>query len=273
MAEPLASNQLGARPLRLAVGLALGLALLAGAWPAAAPRASELIQTIKRVKPSVVGIGTFQATRRPPVRLLGTGFAVADGSHVITSKHVLPTSVDRENKEFIAIFTASGRQGQARPVTTVAVDNEHDLVVLKIAGKPLPALTLGDDTRLQEGQRIAITGFPIGPVLGLHAATYRGIVAAIAPAAIPQLSANRLDVRMIKELRARAPVFQLDATAFPGNSGSPLYDAETGVVYGVINSVFVKETKERVLQDPSGITYATPIRYARALLRELGLAQ
>ena len=35
-------------------------------------------------------------------------------------------------------------------------------------------------------------------------------------------------------------VYQLDATAYPGNSGSPLLDADSGKVLGVINSVFVK---------------------------------
>ena len=57
-----------------------------------------------------------------------------------------------------------------------------------------------------------------------------------------------------------------DATAYPGNSGSPVYRAQDGVVIGVINKVFVKSTKENVLKDPSGITYAIPIRYGRALI-------
>jgi S1-C subfamily serine protease len=61
-------------------------------------------------------------------------------------------------------------------------------------------------------------------------------------------------------------VFQLDGTAYPGNSGSPLYDPETGLVYGVINMVFVKGTKEAALSNPSGITYAIPGTYIRGLL-------
>jgi len=38
-----------------------------------------------------------------------------------------------------------------------------------------------------------------------------------------------------------------------------------------VSSVFVKGTKERVLQEPTGITYAIPIRYGAALLRKAGL--
>ena len=66
-------------------------------------------------------------------------------------------------------------------------------------------------------------------------------------------------------------MFQLDATAYPGNSGSPLYNPDTGAVIGIVNKVFVQESKENVLQKPSGISYAIPIRYARALLAKAGL--
>jgi serine protease Do len=45
-----------------------------------------------------------------------------------------------------------------------------------------------------------------------------------------------------------------------------VYDVRSGKVIGVINSVMVKGTKESALRDPSGISYAIPVRYARALL-------
>jgi S1-C subfamily serine protease len=77
---------------------------------------------------------------------------------------------------------------------------------------------------------------------------------------------------MIHRLEENYSVFQLDATAYPGNSGSPLYGTETGDVIGIVSSVFIKETKEKILQDPSGISYAIPIRYAKALLINAGLS-
>jgi S1-C subfamily serine protease len=61
-------------------------------------------------------------------------------------------------------------------------------------------------------------------------------------------------------------VFQLDGTAYPGNSGSPVYHAETGAVIGIVNSVFVKGTKESALTQPSGITYAIPAQKLKDLL-------
>ena len=63
-------------------------------------------------------------------------------------------------------------------------------------------------------------------------------------------------------------MFQLDATAYPGNSGSPVFELDNGRVVGVINSVLVKETRESVLSNPSGITYAIPAKYIQQLLKE-----
>ena len=77
---------------------------------------------------------------------------------------------------------------------------------------------------------------------------------------------------MINRIKVGAfNIFQLDATAYPGNSGSPLYHPDTGVVIGVINKVFVKESKENLLKEPSGITYAIPAKFAAALLQKAGL--
>ena len=42
-----------------------------------------------------------------------------------------------------------------------------------------------------------------------------------------------------------------------------------GRVIGVVNSVFVKGTKEAALSAPSGITYAIPTSYVRELIRGL----
>ena len=75
---------------------------------------------------------------------------------------------------------------------------------------------------------------------------------------------------MIRRLNAGSfPVFQLHATAYPGSSGSPVYDPPSGDVLASINMVFVKGTKEAVLTQPSGIPYAVPSRHLTALLERL----
>ena len=58
--------------------------------------AAELVQTIARIKSSVVGVGTFIKTRSPSFQLGGTGFIVADGLHVITNAHNYAKPLDSE---------------------------------------------------------------------------------------------------------------------------------------------------------------------------------
>ena len=62
-------------------------------------------------------------------------------------------------------------------------------------------------------------------------------------------------------------VFQLDATAYPGHSGSPLYDADSGEVIGIVNMVFVKGTKDAAVGQPSGISVAVPAQFLQELIR------
>jgi serine protease Do len=235
----------------------------AGAW------AADVVDTIARVKGSVVGVGTFERTRAPPFQFRGTGFAVGDGSIVVTNAHVLPTTVDPSRGETLAILVASpdGGATTVREVTRLAIDYGTDLALVKLTGAPLPALKLHDSTRVREGQEVLMTGYPIGAVLGPVAATHRGMISAITPIAIPQGRAGDLDPAVIRRL-ASGPfsVFQLDATAYPGSSGSPIYDPATGDVLGIVNMVFVKGTKETALSQPSGITYAIPSRHLQELL-------
>jgi S1-C subfamily serine protease len=63
-------------------------------------------------------------------------------------------------------------------------------------------------------------------------------------------------------------VFELDAIAYPGNSGSPVWHPDTGEVLGVLNSVYVKGAKEAALSAPSGISYAIPVKYVHRLLEQ-----
>jgi S1-C subfamily serine protease len=259
------------------------LALRGRAWGAAAlvlafassPHAQANEATIAEVKPSVVAIGTYERTRTPPFQFLGTGFAVGDGSLIATNAHVLPGLLDPARRQTLAILqSAAPRDGreqvQAREVKRVGLDVGHDLAVLKLEGEPLPALVLANSDGVREGQSVLFTGFPIGSVLGPFPATHRAMVAAITPIAIPQCRAADLDAATAKRITTGAfPVFQLDGTAYPGNSGSPVYDAGTGAVIGVLNMVLVKSTKEALLAQPSGIAYAVPIVHLRVLLETI----
>jgi S1-C subfamily serine protease len=234
-------------------------------WPASLP------DVIDKIRPSIVGVGTSYPPRQPnrkgnAVSYRGTGFVVGNGRQVITNAHVIPENLDVDHNESLTIFFGRGAKAKGHTVRVVRTDKEHDLVLLEIQGVTLPAMKLGNSDTVREGQEIAFTGFPIGMVLGLYPVTHRGIIAAITPMARPVENARTLNGAQMKRLRNLFDAFQLDATAYPGNSGSPVYEPDTGRVVGVINSVVVKESKESILQKPSGISYAIPAKYIQQLL-------
>lgn len=229
--------------------------------------AEDLINTIKSVKPAIVAVGTFQKTRSPAVIFIGTGFAVNDGLTIITNAHVV-NSATKNPDEILGVLSGKGDASEFRPVTIVAVDDEHDLAQISISGTPLPTLKLGDATALNEGQKVAFTGFPLASALGFHPATHTGIISAITPVTMPAQNSRVLDAKVIAQLRRTAfSIIQLDATAYPGNSGSPMFDPETGVVIGVINMGMVKGLKESAITNPSGITYAIPVNFVTEILK------
>jgi S1-C subfamily serine protease len=221
--------------------------------------ADGLVDVVARTKPSIVGIGTFQKTRSPATVFTGTGFVVADGRHVVTNAHVAGRELSAEKKETLVVLVGRVPETENRAAEVVVLDRGRDLALLRIDGAQLPALSIGDSAAVREGQSLAFTGFPIGMALGLYPATHRATLAALVPIARAGITAKQLNPRMVSRLRDSAyVVFQLDATAYPGNSGSPLYDPSSGHVVGIINSVFIQGTREQAISRPSGITYAIP---------------
>jgi S1-C subfamily serine protease len=232
---------------------------------------ADLPTTAAKMKRSVVAVGTYMAIRATQKQPQGTGFVVAS-NHVITNAHVVPDKLDDGRRETIAVYRPSAdNRTEMRPAKLVARDREHDLALLRFEGGALPAVSLGRSADIREGQWAAFTGYPLVNALGLFSATHRATVAALAPVAAPVGSGRELTPEMIKRLSAPFNILQLDATAFPGNSGSPLYDVETGRVIGVVNSVYVKRTRESAIQDPSGISYAIPVDHVRTLMEKAGV--
>ena len=261
------------RPLaRTVPGTWIGVLLWLGLGLLSTPgMARSLPDTIDRIRGAVVAVGTvipvqYAPKAKPRARYLGTGFAVGDGTLVVTNHHVIPT-LDKKKKEQLAVFSGRGKEAKVHTARVIRSDTEHDLALLKISGPALPAMKLGGDGWLREGEEVALTGFPIGMVLGLYPVTHKGIISAITPAAIPAGSSRQLTAARLKRLRNPYDVYQLDAIAYPGNSGSPVYRVATGEVIGVLNSVFVKGSKESILSKPSGISYAIPVRHVRKLLK------
>ena len=248
----------------------LGVLVLA-ALPMAAsaqPTSGRLIEVVVKVKPAVILVGTFKATNSPRFTLRGTGFIVGDGNLAVTNAHLIPdgAEADPEVKIVIQVRTAQNEL-QARVATILEIDKVHDLALMRFDGPAMPMLSIRDSDTVREGQAIAFMGFPIGGVLGFSPVTHRGMISSITAIALPSSNSAQLNARTVSSLRSGGfNIFQLDATAYPGNSGGPMFDAETGEVLGVINMVFVKGTKEAALTHPSGISYAIPSKYLIDLL-------
>jgi serine protease Do len=230
----------------------------------------SITEIVARVKPSVVGVGVYDALGAQTHQLQGTGFVFGDGTLVATNYHVIDKELDPQKVQYHIVFIGTGRNPKIAKVEIIASDREHDLAILKLPS-PLTPLKLSSPNYVDDGTEVLLTGFPIGAVLGLYPATHRGIIAATTPNVIPTQHSSQLSINILDRLDKKFMIYQLDITAYPGNSGSPLYDAKSGVVVGILNKVFVKESKESVLEKPSGISYAIPVKYLIDLVNRGGL--
>jgi S1-C subfamily serine protease len=233
------------------------------------PARADLPGIIATAKPSVLPVGTFNATDSPRFGFRGTGFVVGDGTLVATNFHVLPAGAEADSGPAMMVLVGSGSQAQGHRARMAATDRTRDLALLRIEGPPLQPLVLEEGGRPREGQSIALMGYPIGGTLGFAVVTHRGILASITTAALPAPTAQQLDPRAVMRLReGNFELYQLDATAYPGNSGGPVLDAESGRVIGVVSMVLIKAGRESALSNPTGITYAIPVAALHQLLQQ-----
>ncbi len=251
---------------RLLVSLYAKLAVLALLFSPASFASSNpsLPELVKQIKPSIVGIALFTPLEANAPKLRGSGFVVGNGKYVVTNYHVVAKDLAPNIVQHYVALSGEGRTPKAHKMEIIDIDPVHDLAILSIADT-LPALKLAGDNYVDSGTGIAMTGFPLGAILGLYPATHTGVVATLAPDINPASNADELTVQMLKRLKEPFMIYQLDITAFPGNSGSPIYNKANGEVIAVLNKVFVSQGKEAALSNPSGISYAIPIKHLRDL--------
>jgi S1-C subfamily serine protease len=169
-----------------------------------AVRAQESLPAlVKRVKPAVVAIATFDANGEAV--MTGSGFFLRTGQ-VVTNLHVIRGSVRAEIK------TLDGK-GKVFPVNGVlAVDEEGDLALLSVDMPPQPARTTELASELpEEGETIFVIGNP----LKLEGSVSDGIVSAV------------------REVPNSYRIIQITAPISHGNSGSPVFNLR-GQVLGVV---------------------------------------
>ncbi|HEY0004809.1 MAG TPA: trypsin-like peptidase domain-containing protein [Pyrinomonadaceae bacterium] len=184
--------------------LALSLFLLIINTQSARAQEASLPELVKRVKPSVVSVVTYDA--KGEVLLTGSGFFIAPGQ-VATNLHVL------EGARRVEIRTFEGK-GRTYPVNGMArLDEEADLAILSINMPDAQRARALELTTLipEEGERIFVIGNP----LRLEGSVSDGIVSAV------------------REVPNLGKIIQVTAPISNGNSGSPLFNMK-GQVIGII---------------------------------------
>jgi rhodanese-related sulfurtransferase len=135
-------------------------------------------------------------------------------------------------------------------------ESGKDIAILKIDGRNLPTLSLGDSDRVQLGQSIHLLGFP-GVVLYHELLDKRsGVEASVTSG---QVSSVKRDAR-------GAPVIQTDAAASWGNSGGPGVNAQ-GDVVGVLTFISLSSDETQAIQ---GFNFLVPANIVREFARTAG---
>ncbi|HKU77437.1 MAG TPA: tetratricopeptide repeat-containing serine protease family protein [Pyrinomonadaceae bacterium] len=158
---------------------------------------------VKRVKPAVVAIATYDASGE--ALMTGSGFFLRPGQ-VVTNLHVIRGAVKAEIK------TLDGK-GKVFPVNgTLAIDEEGDLALLSVeTPTERPRSTELASELPDEGEPIFVIGNP----LKLEGSVSDGIVSAV------------------REVPNSYRIIQITAPISHGNSGSPVFNWK-GQVLGVV---------------------------------------
>jgi serine protease Do len=145
----------------------------------------------------------------------GSGFILDPEGYIITNAHVVAGA--QRVRVVLSPATSGSPRAVLRSTTrtmdakVVGQDKDFDLALLKIEASGLPSLSLGDYSKLRQGQVVMAFGSPEG----LENSVTMGVISAVARQANP-------DQPMI--------YIQTDAPINPGNSGGPLVDVDGNVV-------------------------------------------
>ena len=187
---------------------------------------ASLPDLVKRVKPTVVAIATYDADGEPA--MTGSGFFVRPGE-VVTNLHVIRGAKRCEVK------TLDGK-GKVFPVAgTLAVDEEGDLALLSVnMPQERPRASEIAQALPDEGESIFVIGNP----LKLEGSVTDGIVSAV------------------REVPNVGKIIQITAPISHGNSGSPVFNLK-GQVIGVVT---VKVTNGQNINLAIGIARLAELR-------------
>lgn len=198
----------------------------------------SIADVVASVKPSVVAITAEVVSvdifnRQYTQEGGGSGWIIDESGIIVTNAHVVNgarnITVTLDDERVIPV-----------DITTVAMDPQTDLAVLKIDAGKLPAVAVGDSDELRVGDWV----IAIGNSLGFGVRATLGIV-------------SQNDVAVNEELGQPLRLIETDAAINPGNSGGPLVNV-AGEVIG-INSAKIQAVEVEGVGWAIASTDALPI--------------
>jgi serine protease Do len=170
--------------------------------------------------------------QQPQPRGVGSGFILTVDGFVMTNAHVV------EGADEVLVTLPDKREFKAK---IVGFDKRTDVAVVKIEATGLPAVKVGDVSRLRVGEWVMAIGSPFG----LENSVTAGIV-----------SAKQRDTGDY------LPFIQTDVAINPGNSGGPLINMR-GEVVGINSQIYSRSGGFM------GISFAIPIDEAIRVSEQL----
>ena len=178
----------------------------------------------------------FNTPKEDRERSLGSGVIVSPNGYILTNNHV----IDGANE--VTVTTSNKRAYQARVIGT---DPRTDIAVLKINATDLPAITIGDSSKMQVGDQVLAIGDPFG----VGETVTSGIVSATGRA--------NLGIEDYEDF------IQTDAPINPGNSGGALVN-DRGELIGINTAML-----SRGSGGSQGVGFAIPVNLARNVMAQL----
>lgn len=152
------------------------------------------------------------------VETVGSGVLISSNGYILTNNHVVEGAED--NEVTVTLYDKRNFTGHI-----IGTDSSTDLAVVKIDGKQLPSITVGNSDQLQVGDWVLAIGNPFR----LRSTVTAGIVSALGR-----------DVSILDDRMGVEDFIQTDAAINRGNSGGALVNANGDLVG--INTAIATET-------------------------------
>ena len=197
------------------------------------------------VTPSVVSISATTSSGG------GTGSGSiyksnSSSSYIITNNHVIEAAATTGT---IKVELTNGEQYTAK---IVGRDPGYDIAVLQIQIGNLPAIALGDSSKVSVGDPVLAIGSP----LGLASTVTSGIISAL----------NRPVSTGTVDAQSYVNAIQTDAAINPGNSGGALIDSQ-GRIIGVNSAIATLSSGSA--SGSIGLGFSIPINEAKRVIDEI----